>query len=90
MKSSGEALASMAAGLGYAIGHMARCFRMRTISSLSRMKNLLGELLVNLRDAKGLKYWEIIEIPIFSDLHYLSLAHLYRNHRHRAKAKYTK
>jgi len=54
------------------------------------MKNLRGELLVNLRDATELKYWEIIEIPIFSDLHYLSLAHLYRNHRQRAKAKYTK
>ena len=53
-------------------------------------KNLRGELLVNLRDATGLKYREIIELPIFSDLHYLSLAHLYRNHRQRAKTKYTK
>jgi hypothetical protein len=41
------------------------------ISSLSRMINLRGELLVNLRDATGLKYREIIEILIFSDLHYL-------------------
>jgi len=53
-------------------------------------KNLRGELLVNLRDATGLKYREIIEIPIFSNLHYLSLAHLYRNHCQRLKAKYTK
>jgi REP element-mobilizing transposase RayT len=53
-------------------------------------KKLRAELLANLRDATGLKYREIIEIPIFSDLHYLSLAHLYRNHHQRKKDKYTK
>ena len=55
-----------------------------------RGKQLRAELLANLRDATGLKYREIIEIPIFSDLHYLSLAHLYRNHHQRKKDKYTK
>jgi len=35
--------------------------------------------LVLLHDWTGLKYREIIEIPIFSDLHYLSMSHLYHN-----------
>ena len=52
-------------------------------------KRLRAELLVWLRDGSGLKYREIIELPIFSDLHYLSLAHLYRNQKLRGKNKYT-
>jgi len=42
-------------------------------------KQLRTELLVLLHDLTGLKYREIIEIPIFSDLHYLSMSRLYHN-----------
>ena len=42
-------------------------------------KRLRTELLVLLHDLTGLKYREIIEIPIFSDLHYLSMSRLYHN-----------
>jgi REP element-mobilizing transposase RayT len=44
-------------------------------------KRLRTELLVLLHDLTGLKYREIIEIPIFSDLHYLSMSRLYHNFR---------
>ena len=42
-------------------------------------KRLRTELLVLLHDLTGLKYREIIEIPIFSDLQYLSMSRLYHN-----------
>jgi hypothetical protein len=44
-------------------------------------KRLRTELLVRLHDLAGLKYREIIELPIFSDLHYMSMARLYQNFR---------
>ena len=44
-------------------------------------KRLRTELLVLLHDLTGLKYREIIELPIFSDLHYLSMSRLYHNFR---------
>jgi REP element-mobilizing transposase RayT len=44
-------------------------------------KQLRTELLVLLHDLTGLKYREIIEIPIFSDLHYLSMSRLYHDFR---------
>jgi hypothetical protein len=42
-------------------------------------KRLRAELLVRLRDVAGLKFREIIELPIFSDLQYLSMSRLYHN-----------
>jgi len=42
-------------------------------------KRLPAELLVRLRDVAGLKFREIIELPVFSDLQYLSLSRLYHN-----------
>jgi len=42
-------------------------------------KRLRGELLVLLRDKAGLKYNEIAEIKIFSDLSFNSLGSIYRN-----------
>lgn len=48
-------------------------------------KRLRSELLVCLFDLTGLKYREIIEIPIFSDLHYQSMSRLYHNFRNRVK-----
>ena len=46
-------------------------------------KRLRTELLVLLHDLTGLKYREIIEISIFSDLHYLSMSRLYHNFRNK-------
>lgn len=43
-------------------------------------KKLRTELLVLLHDLTGLKYREIIEIPIFSDLKYQSMSRLYQNY----------
>jgi REP element-mobilizing transposase RayT len=40
-------------------------------------KRLRGELIVRLRDQGGLTFREIAELPIFSDLQYRSLPHLY-------------
>ena len=48
-----------------------------------RGKRLRGELLVRLKNLAGLTYREIAEIPLFSSLQYLSLAHLYKNARKR-------
>jgi hypothetical protein len=42
-----------------------------------------------LKDLAGLKFREIAELPVFSDLHYLSLAHIYQNHKHRTENGYT-
>lgn len=50
-------------------------------------KRLRAELLVRLHDLAGLTYREIIEFPIFSDVQYLSMAHLYRNARKRMEKK---
>lgn len=51
-------------------------------------KRLRTELLVRLRDLAGLKFREIIELPVFSDLQYLSLSHLYQNFKKKqGKAK---
>jgi REP element-mobilizing transposase RayT len=50
-------------------------------------KRLRGELLVWLHDLAGLKYSEIVEIPLFFDLKYQSLGHLYRNAKRRADKK---
>ncbi|MCX6558292.1 MAG: transposase [Candidatus Aminicenantes bacterium] len=44
-------------------------------------KRLRAELLARLYDQTGLKYREIIEIQIFSDLHYQSMSRLYHNFR---------
>ncbi len=52
-------------------------------------KRLRAELLVRLRDLAGLKFREIAELPVFSDLHYLSLAHIYQNHKRRKENGYT-
>jgi len=46
-------------------------------------KRLRAELLVRLWDLAGLKFREIAELPVFSDLHFLFLAHIYRNHKRR-------
>jgi hypothetical protein len=50
-------------------------------------KRLRGELLVLLRDKAGLKYEEISEISVFSNLSFTSLRDLYRRTRKRAKEK---
>lgn len=51
-------------------------------------KRLRTELLVRLRDLAGLKFREIIELPVFSDLQYLSLSRLYQNFKKKqGKAK---
>jgi len=52
-------------------------------------KRLRAELLVKLRDLVGLKFCEITELLVFSDSHYLSLAHIYQNHKRRAADGYT-
>lgn len=52
-------------------------------------KRLRAELLVRLRDLAGMKFREIAELPVFSDLHYLSLAHIYQNHKRRTAHGYT-
>jgi len=50
-------------------------------------KRLRAELLVLLYDLTGMKYREIIEIPIFSDLHYQSMSRLYHNFRKNIQPK---
>jgi hypothetical protein len=52
-------------------------------------KKLRAELLVRLRDLAGLKFREIAELPIFADLQYLSLAHIYKNRKRMAANEYT-
>jgi len=49
-------------------------------------KRLRAELLVLLHDLTGLKYREIIEIPIYSDLHYMFMSRLYQNFRKKNEA----
>jgi len=51
-------------------------------------KRQRGELLVWLHDLAGLKYTEIVEIPIFYDIKSQSLGHLYRNAKRRAGEEY--
>lgn len=46
-------------------------------------KRLRGELLVWLHELAGMKYSEIGEIPLFFDLRFQSLGHLYRNAKKR-------
>jgi REP element-mobilizing transposase RayT len=46
-------------------------------------KRLRGELLVRLKDLAGLKYKEIIELLIFSDLQYGSMGSLYKSTKKR-------
>ena len=46
-------------------------------------KRLRGELLVRLKDLAGLKYKEIIELSIFSDLQYGSMGSLYKSTKKR-------
>lgn len=53
-------------------------------------KRLRGELLVLLKDLTGLKYHEIAELPIFSDLQYSSIGGLYRDTKRRIKRKENK
>lgn len=50
-------------------------------------KRLRAELLFRLRDLAGLKFREIIELPIFSDLQYLSMSRLYQNHKLKVSKK---
>jgi hypothetical protein len=42
-----------------------------------------------MRDLAGLKFREIAELPIFADLQYLSLAHIYKNRKRMAANEYT-
>jgi hypothetical protein len=42
-------------------------------------KRLRGELLIRLKDTAGLKYIDIIEIPLFNNLKLPSLGKLYRD-----------
>lgn len=51
-------------------------------------KRLRGELLVLLRDLAGLKYREIIEFSMFSDVQYRSMGHLYKNAKEKMSKKY--
>lgn len=51
-------------------------------------KRLRGELLVWLHDLAGLKYAQIVEIPLFYDLKPQSLGHLYKNAKQRAGEEY--
>ena len=48
-------------------------------------KRLRGELLILLKDEAGLKYREISDIDIFSDLSFSSLRRLYRISKERKK-----
>jgi hypothetical protein len=50
-------------------------------------KRLRGELLILLKDEAGLKYREISEIEIFSDLSFSSLRRLYRISKERKRGK---
>jgi REP element-mobilizing transposase RayT len=50
-------------------------------------KRLRGELLIHLKDISGLKYSEIIEIPPFDTLKYVSLGKLYRDAKRRIKTE---
>jgi hypothetical protein len=50
-------------------------------------KRLRGELLILLKDEAGLKYREIRDIDIFSDLSFSSLRRLYRISKDRKKGK---
>ena len=50
-------------------------------------KRLRGELLVLLKDKAGLKYKEISEISVFSNLSFTSLRDLYRRTRKRVKER---
>lgn len=50
-------------------------------------KRLRGELLVWLHDLAGLKYSEMVEFPLFFDLKYQSLGHIYRNAKKRANKR---
>jgi REP element-mobilizing transposase RayT len=49
-------------------------------------KKLRAELLVLLYDLTGLKYREIIEMPIFSDLKYQSMSRIYHNFSKKTKS----
>ncbi len=48
-------------------------------------KRLRGELLVRLRDEAGLKYSDIIRMPIFKNLRYSSLGKIYKRAKERIK-----
>ena len=48
-------------------------------------KRLRGELLVRLKDEAGLKYSDIIRIPIFKNLRYSSLGKIYKRAKERIK-----
>jgi REP element-mobilizing transposase RayT len=50
-------------------------------------KRLRGELLIRLKDIAGMKYSEIIEIPPFDSLKFVSLGKLYRDAKKRMKRK---
>jgi hypothetical protein len=52
-------------------------------------KRLRGELLVRLKDISGLKYAEIISIPPFDTLKYVSLGKLYKDAKRRIKMEET-
>jgi REP element-mobilizing transposase RayT len=51
-------------------------------------KRLRGELLVWLHDLAGLKYPQIAELPLFFDLKFQSLGHLYKNAKRRESEEY--
>ncbi len=49
-------------------------------------KSLRAELMVRLRDQAGLKFREIIELPVFSALQYLSTSRLYQNFKKKKRS----
>jgi REP element-mobilizing transposase RayT len=51
-------------------------------------KRLRAELLVRLRDQAGMKYSEIVELPMFADLKFRSLGHIYKNAKKHESEKY--
>jgi REP element-mobilizing transposase RayT len=55
--------------------------------SIHSGKRLRGELLVRLHDLAGMKYAEIAELPLFSDIKFHSLGHLYKKAKKRENEK---
>lgn len=49
-------------------------------------KRLRTELLILLRDQVGLTFREIVELPIFADLQYLSMSRLYQTFKKRGES----
>ena len=53
--------------------------------SIHLAKRLRGKLLVLLRDRAGLKYREIMELPLFKSLRYASLGKIYKRSKQHMK-----